>query len=134
MTEAQDEIFNLTQHAATADQAEAGVVEPVYKAGIQSCLTFVGIPTAYDIKTRASSLAASARQSGCKKAMIGGAPYLMSALEAALIKVGVTPVYAYSDRVSVETRNTDGTVSKSTVFKHLGFVEVSLQHSGWDDC
>ena len=57
-------------------------------------------------------------------AMIGGAPYLMSALEKCLIEMGAKPVYAYSERVSVETTAADGSVVKENVFRHLGFVTV----------
>ncbi len=58
------------------------------------------------------------------KVMIGGAPYLMGPLETALKKDGFIPLYAYSERVGVETNNPDGTVSKRFEFKHLGFYEA----------
>ena len=58
------------------------------------------------------------------KVMVGGAPYLMGPLENALKKDGFIPLYAYSERVGVETNNADGTVSKRFEFKHLGFYEA----------
>ena len=48
----------------------------------------------------------------------------MSTLERALAEVKVTPVYAFSVRESLETVSDDGTVTKTNVFKHVGFVEL----------
>jgi hypothetical protein len=56
--------------------------------------------------------------------MIGGAPYLMGALEKALRECGFTPVYAFSKRESIDQPQPDGSVRKVAVFRHLGFVEV----------
>jgi hypothetical protein len=112
-------IINLTQHAASAEQVEDGVVEPTNKAAVQSAITFDAIPTVEEMAQRAGFLANIAKESGAKKAMIGGAPFFMSALERALIGSGITPVYAFSIRESVEK---DGV--KTSVFKHAGFVEV----------
>jgi hypothetical protein len=117
-------VVNLTQHEATNDQCEAGVVAAPYNAHVRALLTFDVIPTAEDIKSRAERLAEYAYNSGCKQAMIGGAPYLMSALERALKAQGITPVYAFSQRESVEVVKEDGTVVKTNMFKHVGFVKV----------
>ena len=48
----------------------------------------------------------------------------MSTLEIVLKNIGVMPVYAYSQRVVTETTQDDGTVVKTSEFKHVGFVEV----------
>ncbi|MHB0929605.1 MAG: hypothetical protein ACYC3W_12015, partial [Candidatus Nanopelagicales bacterium] len=55
-------------------------------------------------------------------AMIGGAPFLMAPLEKALLSIGINPVFAFSERKSVEAHGADGTVTKTQVFKHVGFV------------
>lgn len=117
-----ESIINLTQHTATAEQVAAGVVEPDNKEGLREWLTFTELPTAEEIRYRADSIADFC--GSCKTAMIGGAPYLMGALEAALRKIGVKPVYAFSIRESVEKVMPDGTVQKTAVFRHAGFVEV----------
>lgn len=57
-------------------------------------------------------------------AMIGGAPYLMGPLEAALKDRGIAPLYAFSERRSIEVKNEAGEVTKTAVFVHLGFVEA----------
>jgi hypothetical protein len=57
--------------------------------------------------------------------MIGGAPYLMAPLERSLRSVGVYPVYAFSVRESVEQTAPDGTVRKTNVFRHAGFVPAA---------
>lgn len=41
-----------------------------------------------------------------------------------LNKYGTTPLYAHTDRVSVEKINEDGTVTKTNVFKHGGFYNI----------
>jgi hypothetical protein len=71
---------------------------------------------------RAQALAEYARDYGCGSAMIGGAPYLMHALNWALIKLGIVPLYAFSAREAVETVEANGAVRKVMVFRHKGFV------------
>ena len=121
-------ILNLTQHNATADQIAVGVIEQPHPA-VKPLLNFNTLPTLAEIKLRASQIAAIAAdeialENAERKAMIAGAPFFMSSLEEALKNVGITPVYAFSVRESVEVHNEDGSVSKQNVFKHLGFVEV----------
>lgn len=118
-------VLNLTQHAATADQLAAGVVEPADKRAIQELLTFEELPDAQDILRRAAALAGIARESGHPACMIGGAPFFMAPLEHALEKVGVKTLYAFSKRESVEVLDPQtGSVKKTQVFKHAGFVEA----------
>ena len=118
-------VLNLTQHAATADQAAAGVVEPADKRAVQALLTFEELPDAQEILRCATALAEVARESGHPEAMIGGAPFFMAPLEHALAKVGVKALYAFSKRESVEVHDPKtGEVKKTQVFKHTGFVEA----------
>ena len=116
-------ILNLTQHAASAEQVSAGVVEPDDKAAVQVALTFSSLPTREEIVARAKTLAEIATAAGAPAAMVGGAPYLMGPLEEALRVEGVTPLYAFSRRESVEMTLPDGSVKKTMVFRHLGFIE-----------
>ena len=116
-------ILNLTQHAASADQAAAGVVEPQAKADVHRLLTFETCPDRKVIQARADALAAIARASGEEAAMLGGAPYLMGPLEAALRAAGIRPVYAFSLRAGVEEElQSDGSVRKVQTFRHAGWV------------
>ena len=123
------QILNLTQHTATPEQIAAGVLEltSAHKAKLQSLLSFNEIPTRLEISKRANDIAEIAMNYDCNKAMIGGAGWLMSELESALILCPshIQPVYAFSQRVSEEVHNEDGTVTKKMVFKHIGFVEVN---------
>lgn len=119
-----DGILNLTQHDATDSQVFAGVREPVDKESIRSELTFNDSPTLDDIEARANSIADKAAAEGYKKAMIGGAPYLMSALETALSARGIEPIYAFSERNVRAKGNPDGSVSKQVTFEHKGFVSI----------
>lgn len=120
-------IVNLTQHQATQDQLENGVVEldPTAKEWLTSMLTFDKLPTVDDIEHRASAVARNTRMLGYDKAMIGGALWLMSSLEKHLKINNVQPLYAFSVRESIETINGDGYyVTKRGMFKHIGFIEV----------
>lgn len=55
------------------------------------------------------------------KAMVGGFMPLLDVLIPMLKEHGCDPIYALSDRVTVETVQEDGTVKKTSVFQHMGF-------------
>lgn len=118
-------IFNLTQHPATPDQSNDGVLDPVggLKEKIQQLLTFEEIPESWkELEDRAEKLAQIALDSGCKRVMLGGAPFFMSRLEKALIRKELRPVYSFSRREVTETMTFDGVVEKKALFKHIGWV------------
>ncbi|MHC1597434.1 MAG: hypothetical protein ACXQT3_03860 [Methermicoccaceae archaeon] len=123
------EILNLTQHRPTPAQVEQGVVEhpsAEVREKIKELLTFEELPTPELVRARARALAEIAADTGAEAAMIGGAPYLMPPLEQELRKRGIKPLYAFSRRESVEEVQPDGSVRKTQVFRHLGFVEGAL--------
>jgi hypothetical protein len=117
-------ILNLTQHVATEDQIKSGVIDlPEDKQNsLKKLLNFGQLPSASEIIEHADAIAKMAKKTGCDKAMIGGALFLMSPLERSLRKVGVEPVYAFSVRESIERTTPDGTVLKENKFRHEGFV------------
>lgn len=115
-------MLNLTQHAATAEQLAAGVVEPADKKQVQELLTFNELPSAGDIAQRAEALAQLAKAAGAKVAMVGGAPFFMAPLEKSLRAVGIKSAYAFSKRESVDEKQPDGSVKKTQTFRHAGFV------------
>lgn len=127
-------ILNLTQHAATPEQIGAGVVDlPTEQRELLSrLLTFDTPPSAAELANRAEAVAELAAQNGLgdgdgddpivRQGMIGGAPFFMSALERALLERAIDPVYAFSRRESVEEKLPDGSVRKTQVFRHAGFV------------
>ncbi len=49
----------------------------------------------------------------------------MPVLQKALQMRGITVLYAFSERVSVE-KIVDGVVIKTNEFKHIGFIEVFI--------
>lgn len=148
--------LNLTQHAASADQLEVGVLDlgPYQQQQVKDLLTFSEVPSADDIRQRAKELAYLASEyvdelaenraselapyywgedeglapnpAQCKgefsRVMIGGAPYLMGPLAAALREHGLEPVFAFTERISVDEQQPDGSVRKTAVFKHSGWV------------
>ena len=119
-------ILNLTQHAPTQAQIEAGVFDAPaeIRAKIVAELNFADAPHKGEIYSRADEIARLAALVGCDAAMLGGAPYLMGALECALENAGITPLYSFTERRVHEVHNADGSVSKQTVFAHVGWVEV----------
>jgi hypothetical protein len=143
-------ILNLTQHTATTEQIAAGVtsgeLSPEQIMEIRSLLTFETLPSSSEVAQRAQQIAKIAScaiwreksalpyaqewageplhtEANCfEYAMIGGAPYLMAPLESALRAHGITPMYAFSVRESVDQTQPDGSVRKVAVFRHAGFV------------
>lgn len=116
-------IVNLTQHAPTPEQIEAGVYQPKRHKEIVDLLTFHHKPTREEVLHRAEQVAELVTYScDATSAMIGGAPYLMGPLAAALKQRFFSVCFSYSERVSTETTLPDGSVSKTSVFKHVGFV------------
>lgn len=120
-------IINLTQHEAVTEQKADGVFEAPDRQRLARLLTFERCPDRAEILFRAEALAGIARETGAVAAMIGGAPYLMAPLEAALRGVGVKPVYAWSARVSVDVPQLDKkgevkSVEKTQTFRHAGWV------------
>ena len=119
-------ILNLTQHLPSDEQVVAGVVDLPTEAKqvLKGLLDFHDLPTSEEITVRAVAICAIAKEYGAKQVMLGGAPFLMGTLEAVLKDNGIKPLYAFSKRISVEKTNPDGTVVKTSEFKHMGFVEV----------
>ena len=120
-------IINLTQHIATPEQIAEGVVEPhsSMKKKIQNILTFNKLPSMELMETRAEALCYWAYTSGYKYAMVGGAPYFMSVLDPKLRLYEIHPLYSFSIRESIEIPQDDGSVKKTSVFKHIGFVGLT---------
>lgn len=116
-------IVNLTQHACSEEQALEGVVNVSGSINLGEILTFSSLPTREIIIARARALADIVEVEGGSAAMIGGAPFFMAPLEEELRSRGIRVMYAFSERVSIETL-VDGEVVKRSVFKHLGFVEA----------
>lgn len=121
-------IINLTQHNLTQEQLKGAVeVGTDVRDEIVKLITFNGLPTAGKIKDNASRLAEICRDMHTSHAVIGGAPYFMGSLEQALRRVGVTPLYAFTERVAVEVTNPEtGEVTKTSKFNFAGWIEGVL--------
>lgn len=118
-----EKILNLTQHQATPEQKDAGVfdLQGSDLALLKQLLNFEQLPDRWEVGTRAESLIALARKYEWERVMLGGAPYLMGALERGLEARGLEWCYAFSTRESVE-KVVDGKTVKTSVFKHRGFI------------
>lgn len=113
-------MINLTQHKSTPDQ-DCRDLSGSDLDKLKELLTFEQLPTRAEIKRRAELITALAEEAGEKSAMIGGAPYLMPALELELLKAGITAYYAFTQRVVTE-RMEGGQVIKTATFQHAGFI------------
>ena len=121
-------ILNLTQHNATIDQINAGVVDvddPI-KPLLNDLLTFNAIPDNWTLNYHAQDIVdlIRVRYPDFKIVMIGGAPFFMPVLTKVLKDAGYKVVFAFSRRESSEVTTDEGKVVKTQVFKHIGFVEV----------
>ena len=124
-------ILNFTQHKLTKEQIDSLVeegfnienVEIEAPQFVKNCLTFTECPSREELNNKAGALADYA-QIQCKATdvIVGGAPYFMGALETVLIERGIKPRYAFTERVAVETVNPDGSTTKTSIFRHSGWV------------
>ena len=128
-----NKIINLTQHAFTPDQLKdiklRGLEIIEIDLGFKTLLNFETLPDTQTIRERATTLSRIAKEAGASFAMIGGAPYFMAHLEKSLFEWHIQPLYSFSERVSEEVQQEDGSVRKLTVFKHLGFIEPKDTHN-----
>lgn len=121
----QRKIYNFTQHHSTPEQVKDGVVDldEENRKKLIKLLTFDELPTLDILTRRALDIADLATKIGAEIVLIGGVPFLMSHLEAALTLMSIKYVYSFSKRQSVEEEQKDGSVIKKTVFRHEGFVK-----------
>jgi hypothetical protein len=121
-------ILNLTQHIASLEQVAADVwnLQDEDRKALLRNLTFEYLPSSRELDEAVAEIVSLAVKHGANFVMIGGAPFLMPRLDAGLRKAGITPLYAFSHRVSSEVTMDDGTVQKVVSFRHCGFV-------GWED-
>jgi hypothetical protein len=128
-------ILNLTQHLATRDQVAAGVVDLSGRdlERLLSAITFDDLPSEREIRQRAKKVLDLVHRHPVKvgnylmlpAVMIGGAPYFMPVLQRVLKEEGCEVLYAFARRESVDTVSPDGSIHKTSVFRHAGFVSAA---------
>jgi len=114
--------INLTQHDSTTEQGCAPRSKEQTQR-IKELLTIAELPDERDLTRRAVALAELARTAGATEAMVGSVNYLTLFLDPALRQRRIQPLYAFSQRESVEIAQEDGSVIKKSVFRHLGFIK-----------
>ncbi len=114
-------IINLTQHVGTPEQGVEELDEDLRKE-VVGLITFDEVPSQLEMHERARRIADIAVSTGANSAMIGGAPFFQRYMEEELCEAGIEPVYAFSRRESIDTVQPDGSVRKTVVFRHDGFV------------
>ena len=127
--EVESKILNATQHQATLEQLEAGIVDlpAEVRSELSKLLTFEELPTPTDLRVRSIQVAGMLLAQGAKpgdRIMIGGAPFFMEELADTLRRTGLRPCYAFSRRESVDQHQPDGSVRKVAVFRHVGLIEA----------
>lgn len=155
-------IINMTQHQATQEQLDNGVIEldADLKSQLIKLLTVEDISEVIhyrNLEVRANQIIALATEQIARMAdaqgeslapvfkaaraldkftltpthlnsyygvavMLGGAPWMMPALEKVAHLRGLSVCYAFSKRVSEEQHQPDGSVKKVNTFKHQGFI------------
>ena len=123
-------VLNFTQHTLTKEQIDSLVGEGFSLENIEieapqwlkDHLIFTSCPTREEVEFRAGAVSDYAESLGATDVVVGGAPYFMGALETALEFRGIKPRYAFTERVAVETVNPDGSTTKTSVFRHSGWV------------
>jgi hypothetical protein len=132
-------ILNLTQHVPTPEQQKAGVIDlaPEDRDKLIKLLNFKTLPTKREIVDRGEAIydliygdVGDDNISYTKReiykdvsgVMIGGFIPLCVYLESIFNRIKV--VYAFSERVSIETTNKSGEVIKTSKFVHKGFVQA----------
>jgi len=117
--------INLTQHAASPAQRDAGVVDlpPGDQAALRDLLTFEELPSISDMQLRARKITRLI-PTGVTRAMIGGAPWFLPYLAGVLrnVRPDVTCVMSFSRRESADRIMPDGSTRKVSVFRHIGFI------------
>jgi len=130
-------ILNLTQHPATLEQIAQGVVDlPAdERAELSRLLTVDDLPSRAEIIDRCEAIAklswadSLGTDTPITRAMVGGAPWMMGPLCRALRAAGIKEcLAAFSKRESIErTDPATGAVTKTAVFRHIGFVECAAE-------
>lgn len=117
-------ILNLTQHASTEDQLNAGVIDLQgdLKAALVAAITFPAVYSHDELVSRAKRVVGIVKDSqiDAQHVMIGGMPSFMPVLQNTLQEAGYRVGYACTDRVSVDVPDGNGGVRKTSVFKHVG--------------
>ena len=124
-------IINVTQHSVTNDQIndlenkfkEIAILNPGGDM-FRNSLTFTNMPSKEELSKVAKKIANDAFTMGASYAIVAGAPYLMAHLEKEFFRLNIVPLYSFSERVSQEIKEPDGSVRKTNIFKHVGFIEA----------
>jgi len=120
-------VFNLTKHAMTPQQlAEGGIDVPAAQKA-SDLQDFTSMPTSNELKSRAFKLMDLAIDAGGEVGdgvMLAGAMYFIPYLVDAAKKTGFKPAFSFTQRVSKETKNKDGSVDMHYVFLHEGWIYV----------
>lgn len=119
-------MINLTQHLATPEQIQEGVIDlgSDFRKALIELLTFEDISETdvSQMRERAIKIADLVPEFEAS-ALIGGALYFMPYLIKALKENGVVPYYSFTKRDTIE-KIVNGTVIKTAIFKHVGFVSA----------
>lgn len=133
-------IINLTQHPFSQDQLNEFALAGITADNIidtndtlKAIITFTGEIDVAIIQEKANQLSEYiAQYVGDKSclAMVGGAPFFQMAVNVACLNHNVLPLAAYSERVSVESVQADGSIAKQNIFKHKGFIPCNVVPNG----
>ena len=119
-------LWLMPQHTPAPEQGDFVRLTNEETARLRALMEFTELPSAHhEVRAAAEAVAEAVdhhRSSACRRVVIGGAPFLMCALQTALTERGWEVAYAFSVRESVDVPQTDGSVRKVAVFRHKGWV------------
>ena len=117
-------IINLTQHDATQDQLDAGVVNLIGEAAykLKQAYRFNYVPSAEEKNRRVREIVQIAIDCKAEKALLDGPAWLTSALERELAVHEISAVYSFSMYPIIMTMEGDGTLVKRQRIKHMTFI------------
>lgn len=118
-------VYNLTKHTMTPQQLADGGIDVPAAQRASDLQDFTSMPTSDELKSRAFKLMDLVIDAGGEigdGVMLAGAMYFIPYLVDAAKKTGFKPIFSFTQRVSKEIKNEDGSVSLSYVFNHEGWI------------
>lgn len=132
-TENMTKLFIAFSHVLSPEQ-----IEDARTIGIESIVTLKEVDaelqkrasqippteTSLYVKTLAASIVGEAQHHGCTHFMVAGEPTLVVHASILARDRGMVVLQTTSERVSIDVPQADGSVQKTSIFKHVMFREV----------
>lgn len=118
-------VYNLTKHNFTNEQLASADCVDVPDAKSPHLQDFTAPPSDAEFKSRAAELMQLALAAGAKEGdsvLLASAMYFIPSLVAAAKAAGFIPTFSFTQRVSQETKQEDGSIKQVYIFRHEGWI------------